>query len=173
MIFKIFGSLMVLLSSGFLGYVLSSDCIKRPQQLRDMQALLQMFENRISFLADILAEAFERVYKSSGSEVAVFFAATVEKLKADRGINAPKAWEAAVRGNIKKTALDKEDEEILVSFGKVLGGSDLEGQIKNIRLTVNQLKMQEEKAEEARKKNEGMYRSLGILGGIAVVIVLF
>lgn len=173
MIFKIVGSLIVLLSSGFLGYILSSDCKKRPQQLRELQAMLQMFENQISYLSDILAEAFTRIYKSSNSEVGVFFINTVDKLKNNKSINAASAWEAAVRENIKKTALNREDEEILVSFGKILGISDLDGQIKNIRLALGQLRLQEQKAEESRIKNEGMYRSLGILGGIAVVIVLF
>jgi stage III sporulation protein AB len=172
MIFKLLGSLIVLLSSGFLGYILSTDCKKRPQQLRELQALLQMFENQISYLSDVLAEAFERIYRSSNCEVAVFFSSTVEKLKMNRGLNASQAWEAAIRENIKKTALDKEDEEILVSFGRILGSSDLDGQVKNIRLALSQLKMQEQKAEANRKKNEGMYKSLGILGGLAVVIVL-
>ncbi len=173
MIFKLLGSIIVLFSSGFLGYVLSTDCKKRPQQLRELQLLLQMFENRISYLSDIVTEAFDRIYSSSKSEVGFFFGSASEMLKADRSLGASGAWEAAVRGHIKRTALNKEDEEILVSFGKILGSSDLEGQVKNIRLTVNQLNMQEEKAEQARKKNEGMYKSLGILGGLAVVIVLF
>lgn len=173
MIFKLVGSIIVLLSSGFLGYILSTDCKKRPQQLRELQTLLQMFENRISYLSDILTEAFDRIHSCTGSEVGIFFAAASEKLKYDRNIGAPSAWESAVRENIKKTSLNKEDEEIIAAFGKILGSSDLEGQLKNIRLTVNQLNLQEEKAEQARSKNEGMYRSLGILGGLAVVIVLF
>lgn len=173
MIFKLLGSIVVLFSSGFLGYVLSTDCKKRPQQLRELQGLLQIFENRISYLADIVTEAFDKIYSCTRSEAAIFFLAASEKLKADRGTGAAAAWEAAVRENIKKTSLNREDEEILAAFGKMLGSSDLEGQVKNIRLTVNQLRMQEEKAEQARIKNEGMYRSLGILGGLAVVIVLF
>lgn len=173
MVIKLLGSILVLLSSGFLGYMLSTDCIKRPQQLRELQSLLQMFENRISYLSDVLTEAFDKVQKCSKSEAGVFFAAACEKLRTDRSLNAAAAWEASVRENIKKTALDKEDEEILISFGKILGSSDLDGQIKNIRLTVEQLKMQEDKAEKSRSKNEGMYKSLGILGGIAVVIALF
>ena len=173
MIFKLIGSIIVLLSSGFLGYILSTDCKKRPQQLRELQSLLQMFENRISYLSDIVTEAFDRICSCTGSEVGIFFAAASRKLKSDRSIGASGAWETAVRENIKKTSLNKEDEEILVSFGKILGSSDLEGQVKNIRLTVNQLNLQEEKAEHARNKNEGMYRSLGILGGLAVVIILF
>jgi stage III sporulation protein AB len=172
MIFKLFGSIIVLLSSGFLGYVLSSDCEKRPQQLRELQVLLQMFENRINYLSDVLTEAFEKVYRSTSNEVGIFFRCTVLKLKQDRNITASVAWEEAVKENIKKTALNMEDEEILISFGKILGSSDLEGQIKNIKLTLNQLKIQEQKAEEHKNKNESMYKSLGILGGIAIVIVL-
>lgn len=78
----------------------------------------------------------------------------------------------AVKENIKKTALKKEDEAIVLSFGKMLGASDLEGQISNIRLTLTQLKMQEEKAEEEKEKNKTMYMNLGVLGGLAIVIIL-
>jgi stage III sporulation protein AB len=172
MILKIIGSIIVLFSSGFLGNILSSDCRNRPQQLRELQALLAMLENRITYLSDVLVEAFETIIRTSKSRTTVFFEDTIQKLAANRNINAAEAWEAAVRENIKKTSLNREDEEMLVSFGKILGGSDLDGQVKNIRLTLEQLRLQERKAEESRAKNEGMYKSLGVLGGIAVVIVL-
>lgn len=172
MVFKLLGCIMVLLSSGFLGYVLSTDCKRRPRQLRELQSMLQIFENQISYLSDVLIEAFGRICSSSSGETAIFFSDAAERLRSGRSVSAAQAWEEAVRVNIRRTSLNREDEEILVSFGKLLGSSDLEGQIKNIRLTLSQLKLQEQKAEESRAKNEGMYRSLGILGGIAVVIVL-
>ena len=172
MLFKITGSLIVILSCTFLGFVLSTDCKKRPQQLRELQSILQMFENQISYLSDVIAEAFDRISRIGCSETCVFFSKTIEILKEERSLNASQAWEQAVRQNIKKTSLNREDEEVLVAFGKMLGSSDMEGQIKNIRLTLMQLKLQEGKAEDCRTKNESMYRSLGILGGIAVVIVL-
>jgi stage III sporulation protein AB len=172
MLFKITGSLIVILSCTFLGFVLSADCRKRPQQLRDLQSMLQMFENQISYLSDVITEAFMRIGKVCRSETGIFFTGTVEILNEGRNISACMAWEQAVRQNIKKTALNKEDEEILFTFGKMLGCTDLEGQIKNIRLALDQLKHQEVKAEVSRNRNEKMYRSLGVLGGIAVVIVL-
>ncbi|MCX7923270.1 MAG: stage III sporulation protein SpoIIIAB [Clostridia bacterium] len=171
MILKIIGSVAILGASSILGHVYSQDCVKRPQELRVLQGLLQMFENEISFLSNLLTEAFEKICRSSDSEVANIFKQTVLNLKS-QNINASQAWESAVKDVIKKTSLNKEDEEILISFGKMLGNSDLEGQIKNIRLTVNQLKMQEQKAEDNRKRNEKMYRSLGVLGGLAIVIIL-
>ncbi len=172
MMIKIAGSIIIILSSAFLGYFLSLECRKRPQQLRELQSLLMMFENQISYLSDILSEAFERVYRCSRSEVGNFFSHTIEKLKQGTGIDAATAWEQSVRENLGKTALNSEDAEIILSFGELLGSSDIDGQIKNIRLAVSQLKLQEEKAEESRAKYEGMYKNLGILGGFALVVIL-
>jgi len=172
MIIKIIGSILVFSASSFLGYVLSKDCTRRPFELRMLQSQLQIFENEIAFLSNLLADAFKKVYRSSNCSVSVFFIETEQKLIQNIGLNASEAWESAVRENLKKTSLNKEDEEILVSFGKLLGNSDVEGQIKNIRLTLSQLKLQEQKAEEFKKKNEKMFKTLGVLGGLAIVIIL-
>jgi len=169
---KMIGSIVIILASSFLGLFLSNECKKRPQQLRELQSLLGMFENQITYLSDVLSEAFERVHKFSGSEVGEFFGRTVANLKDGSGMNAPEAWDAAVRSSAGATAQSGEDVEILLSFGKMLGGSDIDGQVKNIRLTVKQLNMQEEKAECSRIKNEGMYKHMGILCGAAIVILL-
>jgi len=172
MLFKVTGSIIVILSCTFLGFVLSSDVRKRPQQLRELQSMLQMFENQISYLSDVITEAFERICRVSSSETGIFFRSTIDILNEEKSISASEAWQRAVTENIGKTALTKEDAEVLLDFGKMLGSSDLEGQIKNIRLTQTKLGIQEKKAEESRRRNERMYQSLGILGGIAVVIAL-
>jgi len=172
MLFKIVGSLVVILSCSFLGFILSRDCSRRPQQLRELQTQLQMFENQISYLSDVLIEAFERVSRVGNSETGLIFGKAAEILRDNGAQSAENAWEQAVRQCMRRTALNREDEEVLVGFGKMLGSTELDGQIKNIRLTMEALRMQEKKAEESRNKNETMYKSLGILGGIAVVIVL-
>jgi stage III sporulation protein AB len=172
MFLKLLGSTLILGASGFLGYVLSQDFIKRPQELRTLQGLLQMLENEIKYMANVLSDAFEKVSRSSSSAISVFFKDTIEQLEKNNSLNSAQAWEMAIRNNIKNTALNKEDEEILISFGKLLGNTDVDGQIKNIKLTLTQLKLQEQKAEEARLKYGSMYRKLGILGGVALVIIL-
>lgn len=172
MLLKIIGSTAVFAASSFLGHVISGDLKRRPQQLRELQGLLQMFENEISYLSNILSDAFEKIHKASSSPIGEFFKITAQNLKNGSGLNASIAWEIAVKENIKSTALNSEDKGILISFGKMLGSTDLQGQLKNIRLTINQLKLQEEKAEETRGKNEAMYKRLGILGGAAIVLIL-
>ncbi|NLL04529.1 MAG: stage III sporulation protein AB [Clostridiaceae bacterium] len=171
MLLKIVGSLIVLVSCSLLGYSHAKTYAKRPEELKVFQTLLQIFENEISFLSNILEEAFLKVCSCTDSSVGIFFEATVKNL--EEGFCACEAWTKAVEENITKTNLNTEDRSIIISFGKMLGSSDLEGQIKNIRLTVSQLKIQEQKAEELKDKNESMFKNLGVLGGLAIIILLF
>jgi len=172
MIFKIIGSIIVILSCSFIGMILSRDCAKRPAQLRELQGSLHMLENQICYLCEVIIDAFEKISRVGGTQTGIFFTRTIEILREEKTISAADAWELAVSQCIGRTSLNSEDREILLAFGKLLGNTDVEGQIRNIRLTLEQLKLQEQKAETSRKKNEGMYRSLGVLGGLAVVTLL-
>ncbi|HEX9061137.1 MAG TPA: stage III sporulation protein SpoIIIAB [Clostridia bacterium] len=172
MILKIIGSVLIILASCLIGYAFSRDFARRPQELRALQRLLQIFETEISFLSIIIPDAFEKIGACNDNAVADFFIETARILKTDNSLTAGQAWEKAVGEKSAKSSLDNEDINIVLSFGKLLGGSDLEGQIKNIRLTMEKLKIQEEKAEEKRLKNESMCKSLGLLGGLALAIIL-
>ena len=172
MLLKIIGSMLVIGGSCVIGFTLSAGYSKRPIQLKILQSLIQMLENEIRFMSSIITDAFERIGRSSDNPVASFFTTTLEYLENEECINIAQAWERSINENISKTALTKEDAEILISFGKMLGNSDIQGQIKNIGFTLQQLILQQQKAEEAKKKYDTMYKTLGILGGALAVILL-
>lgn len=172
MLIKIIGAAVLISATSFIGFSLASDCSKRPRALRELQALLQMLENEISYLSNLLSVAFNRIYEGTNSNTALLFKAAAINLEIN-GVTADAAWEKAVQENHAKLSLNKEDKAILLTFGKMLGNSDLEGQINNIKLISSQLKLQELKAEDMRQKNEKMYRSLGVLSGLAIAIILF
>ena len=172
MLVKLIGGVLVISASAYLGFALSGECSRRLRDLRALQELLRLLENEIGFLSSMLADAFINIAEGSKSPAALFFESAGRKLESCGGISAAEAWEAAVRDNIGKTALNREDEEILTAFGKFLGSSDVEGQVRNIRYTLTRLKVQEEKAEAYRKKNESLYRNLGMLAGAAIVVLL-
>lgn len=172
MMVKMIGALALISATSFIGFALAADCSKRPRTLRELQALLQMFENEISYLSNLLSEAFIRIYDNSNVDAAILFRAAASYLQSG-GVTADIAWEKAVEENASKLSLNNEDKAILVTFGKMLGNSDLEGQLNNIKLVASQLKLQEVKSEEMKRKNEKMYRSLGVLSGLAITIILF
>ncbi len=172
MIIKIIGAVVLISATSLIGFSLAADCSKRPRTLRELQALMQMLENEISYLSNLLSEAFMRIYENSNVDASIIFKTAAQNLK-NSGVTADAAWEKSIDENYARLSLKKEDKAILVNFGRMLGNSDLEGQLNNIKLVSSQLKLQELKSEEMKQKNEKMYRSLGVLSGLAITIMLF
>ncbi len=80
-------------------------------------------------------------------------------------------WENCIQD--ADISIKQEDKDILKKLGKLLGQTDVEGQISEIEVTQNFLDTQIEKAEEEKKKNQKMYKTLGIVTGLVFVIILF
>lgn len=172
MILKIVGGFLTILASTMIGFVYSINLSKRPLELIALCGMMEMLETQLKYFSSILSDAFEDVSKAADRTVSIFFSDAAYIMKKDGNIPAAVAWRESVEKNVKITSLNNEDMNVLISFGKSLGNTDIEGQIKNIKFTVEQLKIQWTKAEDNRKKNEMLYKNLGFLGGLAIVIIL-
>ncbi len=84
--------------------------------------------------------------------------------------SAGEAWEQAVKTS--ETNLTKEDINVLLMLSKMLGQTDVEGQISQIEVTETFLEKQIAEAVEEKNKNEKLYRKLGTTIGLAIVIIL-
>jgi stage III sporulation protein AB len=133
---------------------------------------LQMLETEISYTSTPLPDAFQNVSVKSRSPAKELFMEAGCNLKSRTYSTVGEAFEKALDTIKDRMSIAKEDIEVLKSFGYSMGTSDTEGQVKSFRLVLKQLEGQEVKAEELRNKNERLYKSLGLLGGIAVTILL-
>jgi stage III sporulation protein AB len=68
--------------------------------------------------------------------------------------------------------MQKNDIQVLKGLSKLLGKTDIQGQISEIELTNNFLDIQLEEAKKALEKNEKLYKNLGVITGLAIVIIL-
>lgn len=84
--------------------------------------------------------------------------------------SAGEAWKNALEES--KTNLKEEDIKVLKNLSKLLGKTDIDGQLSEIELIEKFIEEQITNAEEEQKKNEKLYKSLGILAGIAIAIIL-
>ena len=83
---------------------------------------------------------------------------------------AEKAWNESIYNS--NTNLLPKDKEVLNGLGKLLGQTDIEGQINQIKLVDDFLNIQIQEANEAKNKNEKLYRTLGMVAGLGIVIIL-
>ncbi len=84
----------------------------------------------------------------------------------------PSAWEESLQTE-NLNALTMEDRQILADLGNVLGSTGLQGQIDQLNLLQSRLKSQWEMASQRYAINGKLYRSLGLLGGLLMVILLW
>ncbi|MHB1419261.1 MAG: stage III sporulation protein SpoIIIAB [Bacillota bacterium] len=170
---KFIGAGLVVSGAGFFGVTMARNYARRPWQLRWLQSALQMLETEIAYASSPLPEALDHVARSCHHPIEILFQGAREELKEREGVTVAEAWEAAIKKFQPVSALLSSDIGVLVSFGRGLGRSDREEQLKNLALTREQLRLQEVAAEAERVRSERMWRILGFLVGIAMVFILY
>lgn len=172
MILKLIGGILIIAASGIFGIAAANKYSQRPKDIRKFRATLQMLETEIIFGGTPLPQAFYHIANKSENFFRVFYSDIAAKLQEAETASLDSCWARAVEGLTKEASLNTSDRELIADFGKVLGSSDREDQKKHFELLYIQLKQNEDQAEEERRKNEKMYRSLGFLSGIVIFILL-
>jgi stage III sporulation protein AB len=103
--------------------------------------------------------------------VNTFFYLLSEKL-AYGEVTLKEAWDETLQQFWPQTAMKKNELEIMKQFGATLGLSDRENQQKQIRLALSHLEREEAEARAAQSQYEKTLKSLGILAGLLLVILL-
>lgn len=159
--------LFLLLFTSILGIMLSKKYTYRVQELKNMQNALNILENKIRFTYEPLNEIFNYIAENSSRNISNIFKVAKKKMEK---MSASKAWEEAI--DTTDSYLNKEDKITIKMLSKLLGITDIEGQISQIEITKSFLKKQIDEAEKEKQKNEKLYKKLGFSIGTAIVIIL-
>ncbi|WP_347487596.1 stage III sporulation protein SpoIIIAB [Desulfoscipio sp. XC116] len=171
--FKLIGGLLVVAASGWAGWQVSRNYARRPVELRQFIAALQLLETEITYAATPLPEALGGVAEQVDAPAASFFRQIADDLGAHRGCSAREAWHDTLACYGSCSALGPGDLSILRGLGNSIGISDREDQSKHLRLAAEQLKTALAIAEDAAAKNVKMWNYMGLLGGMIIVLALY
>ena len=139
----------------------------RANNLKQIKKALNMFEAKILYTKDPIPDVFLEISKKIGGDVGKLFFSASKRMQLEF---AGEAWEKCVDNS--SLMLTQDDKDALKSLGKLLGNTDIDGQVNQLNLVNVFLDEQIKEAMESRSKNETMYKKLGIIVGLAVVIVL-
>lgn len=154
------------LSTG-IGILISKMYENRVKELRQFKNILNIIKTKIKFTYEPLAEIFNQISQEKSSKIEEIFENMIYKLAFE---NVKYSWMDAIQE--ADISITQEDKDILKELGKVLGQTDADSQVNEIEVTESFLNIQIEKAEEARKKNQKMYKTLGVVVGLVFVIIL-
>lgn len=171
-VIKLAGAVFILFAATALGFVQSAQYAKRPKQIRDLMQALQSLETEITYGFTPLPQALENIGGSLDAPVTTIFKASAAKLRARDGWSTKEIWDWSVHTHWPDTALGRNEKIAFLQLGEHLGQSDREDQIKHIRLAMDQLRAEENRARSEQVRYEKMWKSLGFLGGLLIVILL-
>ena len=150
-----------------IGMKLAKSYKVRAYNLKQIKKGLKIFETKIMYTYEELPELFMDISEKIGGDVGNLFLDVSKNMELEF---AGEAWEKCIDSS--KLQLAQDDKEALKSLGKLLGKTDIDGQLNQLRLVNSFLDEQIKEAVLSRAKNETMYKKLGVIVGIAMVIVL-
>ena len=166
-IIKTFILLFIFLASLKAGKIIAKKYSNRVFELKEMKNALVMFLTKIKFTYESVPESFDEIGDKVNGSISRIFKKSSELMKTK---SAGEAWKEVVEN--EETSLTNEDKNIIKSLGRMLGKTDLDGQISEIKLVEGFLNTQIEQAEIEKQKNEKLYKTLGGVIGLAIVIIL-
>ena len=158
---------LVFASASLIGKYLSKKYVYRLEELEELRNSLDILKTKIKFTYEPLPEIFDEISKISKKNVAQIFKTAKENMNSE---NAGIAWNQAVELN--QNNLKDEDKEILKMMSKMLGQTDVEGQISQIEITEKFLDTKIQDAQIEKQKNEKLYTKLGTTVGLVIVLIL-
>ena len=139
----------------------------RLRDLKEMRKAFNFFEEKIKFTYEPIPDVFEEISHKVQDDIGEIFYNSSKSMENE---SAGVAWEKAV--DEANNNFTKEDKDIIKGLAKMLGKTDIDGQVSEIRLTCKFLDVQIKDAEIEKNKNEKLYKTLGATVGLALVIIL-
>lgn len=119
-----------------------------------------------------MPEALENVSERFDHEIANFFKSIADELNLNQGKTLTEVWKKHAIEVLEKTYLNELDIKNLMLFSENIGYLDKEMQNNNIHLLMDQLDEEIKTAIENDTKYNKLYRSLGVLSGIFIIVVM-
>ncbi len=168
---KLIGAVLIIVATSWAGFEAARHLTERPRQLRQLKVALQSLEAEIMYGHTPLSDAAKNIAKQLEKPLSWFFEGFSYKLD-KANLTVKEAWQQSLEDVWNTTAYKTAELEIMKQFGETLGQHDRYTQQKHIQLALTHLEREELEARDKQIRYERMVKSLGVLSGLLLVILL-
>lgn len=172
LILKIIGCILVIASSAGMGFYFSSEINCRIEDLKELKKLIGLLRGDIRYASTPLPEAISAIARRSSGHFEAFLKKVSQKLNELSGMTFFEIWREAVEKDLADTAMVKKDKYQLIQLGENLGYLDKDMQMNTLDLYLSQLEEEISDLTKTAREKTYLFRSLGIMAGIFISIVM-
>lgn len=165
------GGLILFGSAGF-SFKLCQEMRQRLRNIEQMQEIFRLFQAEVAYGRAPFPEACMavsgRISEPYSTAMKEIYGQVMEK----SGVRFPEIWKMKMGRCLESMPLKKEEKDIFLEFGNRTGFIDWETQAEMIRKSREQLEELYVKLKSSMENKEKVITSIGILGGLMLVIIL-
>lgn len=148
----------------------SAAITRRAKELDAVLLMIQKMQSCLQYEKMTTIELLQMMAESSALEELSFLGHCVQEMKCGNAF--PIAWKSALDLGHEQSYLEAEDIQTLGLIGGVLGGADAQSQIGELSVIASLLEQCRDKAKEAQEEKGKLYRSLGVLSGLGIAVLI-
>jgi len=171
MILKMIAIITVFFTCTIIGYIYGKRFSTRLENLIILEQCIKILETEIVYGSTPLPEALSNVYIKGNIKVSFIFEEIKNDLLSNKRGLVYNSFLSVEDKMYNKLNFKKEDVETFFSLGRVLGTSDRLDQQKNFILIYTQIAALILEAKNEKNKNEKLYKNLGVITGIGIIII--
>lgn len=172
MMLKIIGGALVITASSGLGIWMADQWKTHLKMVEQLRKMIFFLKGEIIYANSPLEEAFYHVGKKAPGVLGDFFIKVAERIGNQQGEPFYTMWKEEIDKLGKTVCLSEKDKRELMGFGEHLGYLDCEMQERTILLYLEQLDMTIDYLRKHQREKSHLYTSLGVMGGIFLVILM-
>lgn len=170
---KMLGAILILLAGTLAGWLQARRFAARPSEIRRLILSLQRLETEIGYGFIPLPEALKRIGAQNREPLKKLFIDAAEAMEAPTSWTAQDSLHYTLEQNWRNTSMKTAERDVLFDLAYTLGTSDRSSQKSHIQSAVKALETEEALALEEQGRYEKMSRSLGLLVGAFIVILIY
>lgn len=170
--FRLVGAVLLLAGTGGFSFCLCREMHLRLLQLYEMKRMYELFGSQIGYQQADLPELCRMSEAYMKPPFSSLLRAVYERAEENTGVSVSSIWEEEVERYFPESGLKKEDKILLLEFARSFGYADKALMEQEIRNRIGALLLVIQNIEKHMAEREKMVVSLGMMGGLLLVILL-
>lgn len=170
---KAMGCFFIIYASFMTGHAVGNYHTRMVKEMEELILLMHIIRDQIIYEGTEIPELLETCEKRAYGGVKIWLRHLSRAIADCRDKSFAEIWQESMGVLTDQTALREDTVDEMRRFGTILGDMDVEAQVSRMNLIEN---IVEDRYEKERSRNGGIRRlsgSLGLLGGLFIVIMLF
>ena len=170
---KLCGAVLILFACAAIGNGSARDIEARYEELCYVRRIILNLRGEMQYSRDTLSGVFTKLAAKTRHPYDAFFEAVSREMEARTGRRFDEIWSDQVERCLCAAPLSPARRAELSELGGHLGDADLTMQIRMIDLYLERLEQVAERARSEKENRKKVCRSMGLFGGMFLLILLF